>query len=117
MLSDNSKVVSLLGYRFSASASLDCYCMNSVITRSFEIFDCETSWRYFSNFWCQLGVSSPYERDLSWQGSFVGKRCKKAWMIAPLCIFWTLWRERNRLVFEGVNISINRMKSTFLCNL
>ena len=38
-------------------------------------------------------------------------------MIAPLCIFWTLWWERNRLVFEGVNISINRMKSTFLCNL
>ena len=38
-------------------------------------------------------------------------------MTAPLCIFWTIWRERNRLVFEDVNISVNRMKYTFLCNL
>ena len=57
------------------------------------------------------------ETLLSWQGSFVGKRRKKAWMAAPLCIFWTLWQERNRLVFEGVDISINRIKSTFLSNL
>ena len=57
------------------------------------------------------------ETLLSWQGLFVGKRGKKAWMAAPLCIFRTLWRERNRFVFEGVDISINRMKSTFLSNL
>ena len=30
------------------------------------------------------------ETLLSWQGSFVGKRHKKAWMAAPLCIFWTI---------------------------
>ena len=57
------------------------------------------------------------ETLLSWNGSFVGKRHKKAWLAAPLCIFWTTWGERNRLVFEDVNISVNRMKSTFLCNL
>ena len=57
------------------------------------------------------------EALLSWHGSFVGKHRKKAWMTAPLCIFWTIWWERNRLVFEDGNISINRMKSTFLCNL
>ena len=57
------------------------------------------------------------ETLLSWHGSFVGKRRKKAWMAAPLCIFWTIWRERNRLVFEDVIISINMMKSTFLCSL
>ena len=57
------------------------------------------------------------ETLLSWHGSFVGKRRKKAWMAAPLCIFLTIWQERNRLAFEDVIISINRMKSTFLCNL
>ena len=43
------------------------------------------------------------ETFLSWHGSFVGKHRKSL--------------ERNRLDFEDVNISINRMKSTFLWNL
>ena len=38
-------------------------------------------------------------------------------MATPLSIFWTLWRERKKIVFEGVDISINKMKSTFLSNL
>ena len=57
------------------------------------------------------------ETLLSRQGYFVGKQLNKAWMEAPLCIFWTIWRERNRPGFEDVIISINRMKFTFLCNL
>ena len=31
------------------------------------------------------------ESLLSWHGSFVGKRRKKAWMTALLCIFWKIW--------------------------
>ena len=55
------------------------------------------------------------ETLLSWQGSLVEKRYKKAWMaITPKM---ALWQEGNKLVFEGVDISINRMKSSFLCNL
>ena len=38
---------------------------------------------------------STRETLLSWHGSFVGKRRKKAWMSAPLCTFWTIWCERN----------------------
>ena len=57
------------------------------------------------------------ETLLSWQGSFVDKRRKKAWMAAPLCILWTVWRERNKIVFDNVNMSINRMKTYFLSNL
>ena len=26
---------------------------------------------------------------------------KKAWKVAPLCLFWTFWRERNRKVFDN----------------
>ena len=57
------------------------------------------------------------ETLLSWQGSFVGKRRKKAWMATPLCILWTVWLERNKIVFDSVNMSINRMKTSFLSNL
>ena len=38
----------------------------------------------------------------SWRGSFVGKKRKKIWDVIPLCIFWTVWKERNRLTFRGV---------------
>ena len=37
----------------------------------------------------------------SWKGSFVGKKRKKIWDAIPLCIFWTVWKERNRLAFRG----------------
>ena len=57
------------------------------------------------------------ETLLSWHGFFVGKPCKKAWIVAPFCIFWTILQERNQLIFEDVFISINRMNSTFLCIL
>ncbi|RVW39325.1 hypothetical protein CK203_102511 [Vitis vinifera] len=33
---------------------------------------------------------------LGWNGGFVGKRRKKARQMAPLCIFWSVWKERNR---------------------
>ena len=38
-------------------------------------------------------------------------------MTAPLCIFWTLWLERNRVVFENVAPFVHRMKSFFLFTL
>ena len=48
----------------------------------------------------------------------MGKKRKKIWMAAPLCLFWTLWRPRNRLVFENeVVTSAQRIKSNFVTNL
>ncbi|RVX11715.1 putative ribonuclease H protein [Vitis vinifera] len=37
----------------------------------------------------------------SWKGSFVGRKRKKVWKSIPLFIFWTIWKERNRLAFKG----------------
>ena len=34
--------------------------------------------------------SSVRETLLSWNGFFMGKKCKKAWRVAPLRIFWTV---------------------------
>ena len=41
---------------------------------------------------------------LSWHSSFVGKKRKKMWNAAPLCLFWTLWNERNRKAFEDTEL-------------
>ena len=35
----------------------------------------------------------------------------------PLCLFWTIWKERNRRSFENVELSVQRLKSLFLCSL
>ena len=57
------------------------------------------------------------ETLLSWHGSFVGKRRKKAWMAAPFAFFGQYGEKETSSFFENVIISINRMKSIFLCNL
>ena len=53
---------------------------------------------------------------VSWRGSFVGKKRKKIWDSIPLCIFWTVWKERNRLAFRGGRGVVNIQKSKeFFC--
>ena len=54
---------------------------------------------------------------LAWQGAAVGKKCKKIWLAAPLCLFWILWRARNRLVFENEGTSDQKIKANFVSNL
>ena len=56
-------------------------------------------------------------RNLKYYSSFVGKKRRKAWMAASLCLFWTVWKERNRIAFVNEDISIQRMKNLFVCNL
>ncbi|RVX21853.1 putative ribonuclease H protein [Vitis vinifera] len=54
---------------------------------------------------------------ISWRGPFVGKKRKKVWEFIPLCIFWTVWKERNRLAFRGGVLNIQKLKNFFVCNL
>ena len=55
--------------------------------------------------------------QLAWQSASVGKKRKRVWTAAPLCLFWTLWLERNMVVFENEAPSAHRMKSFFLFTL
>ena len=54
------------------------------------------------------------ETFLGWHKSFVGKKCKKAWMLASLCRFWAVWKERNRIAFDNEELSLHRMKNSFV---
>ena len=55
---------------------------------------------------------------LAWQGTAVGKkRKKKKRMTTPLCLFWTLWRKINRVVFENEVTSVQRIKANLMTNL
>ena len=54
---------------------------------------------------------------LAWQGAAVGKKRKRIWLAAPLCIFWTLWRARNKLSFENEGTNDQKIKTIFVTNL
>ncbi|RVX09054.1 hypothetical protein CK203_013954 [Vitis vinifera] len=57
------------------------------------------------------------EMLVSWRGPFVGRKRKRIWTSIPLCIFWTVWKERNRLAFRGGSLAIQKLKNSFVCNL
>ena len=42
---------------------------------------------------------------------------KKTWRAAPMCNLWTVWKERNSVVFDDAVFSIQRMKNSFIYNL
>ena len=54
---------------------------------------------------------------LAWQGTAVGKKRRKIWFAASLCLFWNIWRARNLLVFENEVPSAQRIKVNFVSNL
>ena len=40
----------------------------------------------------------------------------KVWKSVPLCIFWTIWKERNRLAFRNGSLVVQRLKHSFVSN-
>ena len=51
---------------------------------------------------------------LSWNSCSVDKKRKKAWKVASLCIFWSIWKERNGRAFEDRESSDQTIQSSFL---
>ena len=51
------------------------------------------------------------------RGPFVGKKRKKMWNSIPLYIFWTVWKERNKLAFRGDSLAIQTLKNSYVCSL
>ncbi|KAJ9680532.1 hypothetical protein PVL29_019761 [Vitis rotundifolia] len=54
---------------------------------------------------------------LGWHAPLKDKKHSKVWQAAPLCLFWMIWKERNRIVFENEVLSLQRLKNSFICNL
>ncbi|RVW52364.1 hypothetical protein CK203_072021 [Vitis vinifera] len=49
-----------------------------------------------------------------WCGFNLGKKRRKVWKTTPLCIFWVVWKERNRIAFDNEKLSIHRLKNSFV---
>ena len=54
---------------------------------------------------------------ISWKGPFVGKKRRKFWKSVPLCIFWTIWKERNCIAFRDETLAVQRLKHSFVSSL
>ena len=51
---------------------------------------------------------------LGCKGTFLAKEKRRVWNAGPLCIFWTVWKTRNGIVFRDEVLSIQRLKSLFV---
>ena len=40
----------------------------------------------------------------------------ESWL-SSLCLFWTVWKVRNKIVFEDMELSIQKLKSSFVYRL
>ena len=49
-----------------------------------------------------------------WSCFPIRKKAKKLWMATTHSLIWAIWKERNRVVFEDVAFSPNRMKLSFV---
>ncbi|KAJ9684929.1 hypothetical protein PVL29_017089 [Vitis rotundifolia] len=59
-------------------------------------------------------TSSVKETLLGWRGSFVGKKHKAVWQVDLLCLFWSVWKVRNRIAFKDSVLSIQKLKASFV---
>ena len=59
-------------------------------------------------------LASMREMLLGWKGVFVSKSRKKVWQTAHSCLFWTVWKDRNIIVFKEDFLSIHNLKYLFL---
>ena len=47
----------------------------------------------------------------------MGKKRRLTWNSVPLCIFWTVWKERNCIAFWNGTLTAQRLKHSFVFNL
>ena len=63
-------------------------------------------------------LPSPVQEKMAgWRRPFARKKAKKIWLAAPIFLFWCIWRERNRDVFDGGEPSTQKMKNVFVYTL
>ncbi|RVW50222.1 Threonine--tRNA ligase, mitochondrial 1 [Vitis vinifera] len=80
---------------------------------AWEAFWCSKARVLWELLFALFGVSwvLPYSvRDTlsGWSGFNMGKKRRKVWKAAPSCIFWAVWKERNRIAFDNEELSLNR---------
>jgi hypothetical protein len=53
----------------------------------------------------------------SWEAAIGCGHAKEAWRLAPLCLMWCIWRERNARLFDDVETSMVELRKRLLNTL
>ena len=56
------------------------------------------------------------DQEAGWRNWF-GNRSSDVWNLAPLCVMWALWKERNYRTFENVEHSVGQLIEFCMCSL
>ncbi|OVA07747.1 Reverse transcriptase zinc-binding domain [Macleaya cordata] len=66
---------------------------------------CPFVWKIWNSFLEDAGVSTVLQGSVievldGWHKKFVSRQAKLVWKMIPVAIMWTMWKERNRRIFE-----------------
>ena len=83
---------------------------------------CSAIWELWATIPSVTGISRvcPYMvKDLfcAWSQLPVKKTNRKLWWVVPLCFYWAIWKERNRIMFEDAPFSPSRLKHSIISSL
>ena len=88
-----------------------CLCKNHWETGDHLLLHCEfvaALWGFvFSMFGIQWVLPAKVLDMLSGWHNWFGRRSSVIWNLAPLCVMWSLWQERNRRIFEDKEKSVS----------
>ena len=83
------------------------------------LIHCPLIWGQWANLFSAFGVYWAYPlllKDilLSWMLFPIRKNVKALWRATPLNLFWAIWKERNKIVFENASFSIYKLKLSII---